>query len=99
MDSLGKGVGLRRAVEEALSTVQRRAPDATRLRWIKLDVVQSAPGLETVPASGSLAFDRSLEGLAFEAPSRIAFLPEELVVHRLANSKGKIRRQRMVRYL
>jgi hypothetical protein len=70
-----------------------------RSTWIKLDIVQSVQPLEEINPGRMVDFERSLVGIAFEQPSGIVLLPEELVAHSLVDSRRRIQLDNLRRYL
>ena len=97
--AVGTGQGVRAALQDALARVPRTVSGGDRRRWIKLDVVESVGDSESVRSIAPTDFERSLQGIAFEGPPRVAFLAEELVAHDLVSSKREVRLDRMNRYI
>ncbi|HOI53714.1 MAG TPA: hypothetical protein PLP01_00525 [Phycisphaerae bacterium] len=96
---LGTGQGMAAAVEAAVARAVPLVPsDAPRL-WLKLDIVTAVEaGVDLDPVTGR-RLDRSLQGFAFDRRSQIVFLPEQVVAHHLADDKGRLWPQSIVRYL
>ncbi len=97
--AMGAGKGVRAALQQALSRLPKTVSRGDRRWWIKLDIVDSVGDSEPVSSIAPKNFERSLEGIAFEGPPRVAFLAEELVAHDLVSSKRKVRLDRMNRYI
>lgn len=97
---MGTGHGVVAATERALAAIQRHRGSAFTADtvWIKFDVVESVGGIDLCPVDGDVAFERSLEGIAFEGGSGVALLAEEVVAHSLI-SAGRIRLDRIGSYL
>lgn len=97
--AMGTGQGLRQALEQAIGHIPRAVSETDHPLWVKLDIVQRVHPVEEVHPDTHLNFERSLEGIAFERPLGIAFLPEELVAHTLVDSDAEIRSKNINRYL
>jgi hypothetical protein len=95
----GSGRGILPAVEQAISNAQPLPEAGTQPQWIKVDIVQYVTAPHDVEWGQPLELERSLYGIAFEAQSGIAFLPEELVAHTLADSEQVIRPGNIAGYL
>ncbi len=96
---IGAARGLVPAIEQALSRLQATLPVGFRPEWVKLDIVDTVRPPQTVRSNTHFSFERSLEGLAFERESHIAFLPEELVAHTLVDSGGDVQFDNITWYL
>jgi len=96
---LGSGRGLVEAVKVALESAREWIEVGYRPRWLKLDVVKNVSLITEVDPESPLELPRSLYGLAFDRPSGLAWLPEELVAYTLMNSKQELRFKNMEKYL
>jgi len=67
--------------------------------WLKLDVVQEVSLLTDIDPGSSHKLVRSLYGLAFDRPSGLAWLPEELLTYTLVNSNQELRFKNMEKVL
>ncbi len=92
-----KGEGLAEAAERALA--EAMTMDRSLLDRIRLDLVVRVFEPQLVTPRGPLAFERGLDGLAFDSRSGIAFLPDEVVVRTLVNSDNEIRAANIEKYL
>lgn len=97
--TIGAAHGLVPALEQAIARMQATLAVDFRPRWIKMDVVQTVRPTQEVYPDTRFGFERSLEGLAFEHQSGVAFLPGELVAHTLVDSDGDIRPGNIAQYL
>ena len=95
----GAGPGLVHALDEAIAAVRPLAAQGITPRWLKLDIVQSATPVESLDMARPLDPPASLEGLAFDRASGIAFLPEELMVYSLVDANGVLLRDHIATYL
>ncbi|MEA5470884.1 hypothetical protein, partial [Spirulina sp. 06S082] len=94
----GKGWGLEAAIGDAIAQVQLLFPkDAPQ--WFKIDIVQEVLSVQRRNSRHPLKLDRSLYGLAFNAASQIAFLPEELVAQTLINQEQRLLPKKIIAYL
>ncbi|MFQ5485261.1 MAG: hypothetical protein ACE5DO_08000 [Desulfobacterales bacterium] len=96
---IGSGSGVMEAVEQAISSIDPPALKDQSPLWIKLDVVVDVQTINHTDLKKPLRFKRSLNGIAFDRHSGIAFLPEELVSYTLVNRKQQIKLNNMKRYL
>ena len=96
---MSAGRGIERTVSQVVTQAQRRLELGWQPKWIKMDLVQAVETLTSADLERPLGFERSLNGLAFERESGIAFLPEELVARTLVNSEGELRRANIDSYL
>lgn len=92
------GEGLVEAAERALALVLARRAER---EWhaLKLDVVTRVGEPQMVGRRQALTFERGLDGLALDASSGLAFVPEEVVVRTLVNSDGEIRAANIKKHL
>jgi hypothetical protein len=94
---LGAGADISGAIDDALAHLDRVWwHDA---RWIKLDVVQHTHTFENLDFTQPLPLVRSLNGIALDWTSGLAFLPEELVADTLVDSDGMIRFDNIEQYV
>ncbi|MCW6035436.1 hypothetical protein K4A83_03980 [Spirulina subsalsa FACHB-351] len=93
----GGGRGITQAVENALTQLRPQLPPA--ITWFKLDIVQKVVPVHRLNSDLPIPLERSLYGLAFDADSQIAFLPEHLHIHNLVNSELHLQPKRIKKYL
>jgi hypothetical protein len=96
---MGTGKGITKAIERAVTQVRSLFENNYRPKWFKLDIVQDVYNMDNVDLDKPLKFERSLEGMAFDRNSGIAFLPEEIMAYTLVNSKQEILMNNMEKYL
>ncbi|ODS31477.1 MAG: hypothetical protein SCARUB_03408 [Candidatus Scalindua rubra] len=96
---IGTGKGITDAIELAVTKVNSLGEKNNRPKWFKLDIVQDVYKMDNVELDKPLKFERSLQGMAFDRESGIAFLPEEMMAYTLVNSKQKIRMNNIEKYL
>ncbi len=96
---LGSGKGFVEALKEALQRAEESIKNGDSPRWLKLDFVKDVSLLTDVNPEWPLKLARSLHGLAFDRPSGLAWLPEELVAYTLMNSNQELRFGNMEKYL
>ncbi|MEC4984291.1 MAG: hypothetical protein SAJ37_01825 [Oscillatoria sp. PMC 1068.18] len=92
----GSGRGIIKAIEDAISQIPRQLQN---IKWLKLDIVQSVFSLSRLNLKRPLYKARSLQGLAFDRESKIAFLPEELLANNLLNINLNIQPRNILKYL
>jgi hypothetical protein len=95
---IGRGYGIINAIDYCLQTVNEEI-EINKIKWVKIDLVNEVISRKIQNVKNSLMWDRSLFGLAFSKESNIAFLPEELVANTIVNSKQKIRKKNIRKYL
>ena len=95
----GSGQGFGEAVVEALEKAREWIERGHSPLWLKLDVVQDVSLLTDIDPGSSHELVRSLYGLAFDQPSGLAWLPEELVAYTLVNSEQELRFKNMEKVL
>lgn len=95
----GSGQGFSEAVREALEKAREWIESGHSPLWLKLDVVQDVSLLTDIDPGFPHKLVRSLYGLAFDRPSGLAWLPEELVAYTLVNSKQELRFKNMEKVL
>lgn len=66
--------------------------------WLKLDFVNDSVLFEDIDPSQPSNLDASLYGLAFEASSGIALLPEELLANAIIDSEQQLQPSNLLRY-
>jgi len=86
----GVGNGLWEAAEAAFAKATAAGKPGKELRWLKLDVVQSAHRSNQFVARQSSLPLPSLIGIAFSSVSGFAFLPEQLVSVDLIDSERRL---------
>jgi hypothetical protein len=82
--SVGAGRGLVEAMLEALGGM-KGAPER---KLVKLDVVRRVSPIGLMTLHEPLTLEKGVEGIAFDAGSRVAFTPDETAVGRLINDEG-----------
>jgi hypothetical protein len=92
------GEGLAEAAERALALAEARRAERD-WKALKLDVVSRVGEPQRVGPRERFAFERGLDGLAFDARSGLAFLPEEVVVRTLVNSDSEMRAANIEKHL
>ncbi len=95
---VARGDDLLEAAERALALAVARRGERPWDR-IRLDVVERVREPQGVSRRGRLELERGLEGLALDRSSRIAFLPDEVVVRTLVTSGGELRAANIEKYL
>ena len=95
----GSGQGFGEAVVEALEKAREWIERGHSPLWLKLDVVQDVSQLTDIDPGSSHELVRSLYGLAFDQPSGLAWLPEELVAYTLMTSDQELRFRNMEKVL
>lgn len=95
----GTGKGITEAIERAVTQVRSLFENNYSPKWFKLDIVQDVYNMDNVDPDKPIKIERSLQGMAFDRRSGIAFLPEEMVAHTLMNSKQEIQMNNMEKYL
>ena len=95
----GSGDGLVAALKEVLQEAEEWIENGDSPRWLKFDVVKDVSVLSVMNPELPLRRARSLQGLALDRASGLAWLPEELVAYTLMNSDQKLRFRNMERYL
>ncbi len=93
--ALGVGRGIETAAADAARALASHRRQPGELRLLKIDVVGRVGDEESVERGG--VGDRGLQGLAFAARTRLAFLPEELVARRLVTREGDLAVERIAR--
>lgn len=94
----GTGWGLEEAIANAITQIQVLFPNDAP-KWFKVDIVQEVISVQRRNSRHPLKLDRSLYGLAFNAASQIAFLPEELVAQTLINKEQRLLPKKIINYL
>jgi hypothetical protein len=93
---MGSGLGLRAAINDALYAMPGSPPSSND--WLKLDIVESSDR-HNMQSADIGNYDTSLYGLAFPKTSNIAFLPEEIGVHRLVDEDNSLNSSIIREYL
>ena len=106
--ALGRGNGLGSAIADAASRLAGATPARSSSegsshgagsqhapRWLKLDIVTRVEPEAWARWGGPLAIEPSLQGIGFQRGSQLAFLPEELIGHRLVDGQGALRNHRV----
>ena len=97
--AMGSGKGLHAAINHAVTQIRNLPMKNGRLKWLKLDMVQEVIRLQEVGLTQPLDRQPSIYGIAFGKESAVAFLPEELMAHRLINKKHILRLGNIAGYL
>ncbi len=96
---MGSGQGLHAAIKQAVTQIRNLPLKAGRLKWLKFDVVQAVFSIREAGLTRPLKREPSIYGIAFGKESAAAFLPEELMAHRLINKKHILRLGNIAAYL
>ncbi len=94
----GSGRGLAAAANAAVQQAQALS-GTVKPQWLKLDVVTRVEPLRPSGLGDPVDLEVTLDGLAFDRASQVAFLAEELVGHRLISSKKRLRSASVEQYL
>ncbi len=95
----GAGTTMQHAVEQALARMYPLLVAHAKPAWLKVDIVQTVVAQSSRAVDQPLEWERSLYGLAFDAPSGLAFLPGELVAATLVDSDQMLRSYNITNYL
>jgi len=95
------GTGIRQAIENVFAQANEVIANGLNPQWVRFDIVHEVTLLTDVDVNNPqpLEYERSLYGLAFDRYVGLAFLPQELVVRTLIDSKRKIRTDNIQNYL
>jgi len=95
------GTGIRQAIENVFVEANDAIAKGLEPKWVRFDIVHEVTLLTDVDINNPqpLEYERSLYGLAFDRYVGLAFLPQELVVRTLIDSKRKIRTDNIQNYL
>ncbi len=93
------GAGVPAAAARAVERVRAFEGTGSPVRWLKIDFVRETVALPPPAADGSLALEPGLDGLAFDAESGIAFLPDEVVARALVDAKARLHPNAFANYL
>ena len=95
------GTGIRQAIENVFVQANDAIAKGLEPKWVRFDIVHEVTLLTDVDINNPqpLEYERSLYGLAFDRYVGLAFLPQELVVRTLIDSKRKIRTDNIQNYL
>jgi hypothetical protein len=95
------GTGIRQAIENVFIQANEAIAKGLEPQWVQFDIVHEVTILTDVDIQNPqpLEYERSLFGLAFDRYVGLAFLPQELVVRTLVDSKRKIRMDNIQEYL
>jgi len=96
---IGKGKGLLNAIENCIVKLNNKLDEDYVIKWIKVDIVSDVIGIEINDLDKALIWDRSLFGLAFNKETGIALLPEEITTYTIIDSKQKLNKKKLFRYL
>lgn len=89
--SVGRGDGLRQALQRAISESRKPGTWVARPKWVKLDVVQEV-AQQTLQGPGDLVLvEPGVDGIAFDRTISVALLPEELSACGLFGSRRGVR--------
>jgi hypothetical protein len=95
----GTELGLEKAIKTGLEKLIRDFEPQYSPQWLKIDLVQEVIASTRLNSDRPLGFERSLQGIAFDRESAIAFLPEELVTYSLMNDKQCFIKANIGKYL
>lgn len=95
----GTGIGLTNALKSAYEQLAPIHSQSFKLQSIKLDFVTQTQQHDLRDWEAPLNIDRSLQGIAFNQASSIAFLPEQLTTNTLINNQQLLRPKNIQRYL
>lgn len=82
--ALGRGLGILAAVDDALLRILEQ-PASPTPRWVRLDIAQTACPYEAGCA----------QGIAFDADSELALLPQEVTAGGLLDREGRLQPERI----
>lgn len=97
--SLGSGLGLVKAIDQAIDKLPFLYKEYYQPIWIKLDIVTESTLHKQLDLNKPLTFERSLCGIAFPQNTDIAFLPEQLTTYTLATSNNILHKRNISRYI
>ncbi len=97
--SMGTGLGLIKAIDQAMNKLPYLYKEYFQPIWIKLDIVTESTIHNQFDLNKPLTFERSLCGIAFPQYSDIAFLPEQLTTYTLATSSNILHKRNISRYI
>ena len=95
---MGKGYGLIEAINNSITNMNDEFDRNYKVSWIKVDIVSDVIDKETRNLRQPLLWDRTLFGFAFNKESGIAFLPEEITVNTIIDSKQKFRMNNLLNH-
>lgn len=91
---IGQGIGLRDAWRHAMRQALPILRSGYPLEWAKLDIVDRVRAIEQAKAKLVVG----VEGLAFPVPSRLAWLPAQLMAENLVRPSGELNAAAMERH-